>query len=208
MSREKHDDRRWPTPLKPIAADDDLYNADLLDPAIRKNDAIQLVINMVSPGKAPDMKKATFGAGCFWHVEDAFCHVPGVISTQAGYMGGMTENPTYREVCTDKTGHAEVVEVTYDPAKVSYDRLLDVFWNIHDPTQTNRQGPDIGTQYRSVIFYHDQEQQRTATASKEQQQRKLKKAIATLIEPIKPFYRAEEYHQQYFKKTGKRVCDI
>ena len=151
-------------------------------------------------------EKATFGAGCFWHVEDAFLKEPGVISTQSGFMGGTTENPTYEEVCTGQTGHTEVVEVTYDPDKVTYDRLLDVFWSIHDPTQVNRQGPDIGVQYRSVIFYHNAEQQKLAAASWERIQKASGKPIATRIEPAGKFFRAEEYHQRYFEKTGKRCC--
>lgn len=156
------------------------------------------------------MKKATFGAGCFWGVEEAFRHVEGVTDAAVGYSGGTLENPTYKEVCTDQTGHAEVVEVQYDPARVSYDQLLDVFWNSHNPTTLNRQGPDIGTQYRSVIFYHDEEQKTAASASKDRLQAsgRFPRPIVTLIEPASPFYRAEEYHQQYLAKRGLRGCSI
>ena len=156
------------------------------------------------------MQKATFAAGCFWGVEAAFYMVEGVMSTAVGYMGGSLENPTYKDVCTDRTGHAEVVEVEYDPDKVTYDELLDVFWEIHDPTQVNRQGPDVGTQYRSVIFYHTEEQKAKAIASKERLERseRYKSNIATEITPASKFYRAEEYHQQYLKKQGKDSCGI
>src|SRR5918999_1119023 len=142
------------------------------------------------------MKKATFGAGCFWGVEAAYRQIPGVISTQVGYAGGTTENPTYKEVCSDRTGHAEVVEVTYDPERVSYEKLLHVFWTNHDPTQLNRQGPDVGSQYRSVIFVHDDEQKEAALASKEKLEAggTFKRPIVTQIEPAVPFYVAEEYH--------------
>jgi len=150
-------------------------------------------------------KTATFGAGCFWGVEAAFSNVKGVVSTVVGYMGGTLKNPTYKEVCTGQTGHAEVVQVTYDPSKVSYEQLLDVFWSIHDPTQLNRQGPDIGTNYRSVIFYHDTEQGKTARKSKEAMEAsgvfRFGK-IMTVIMPAPEFYRAEEYHQHYHKKHG------
>jgi peptide-methionine (S)-S-oxide reductase len=150
-------------------------------------------------------KKATFGAGCFWGVEAAFGKVPGVVSTEAGYMGGTLKNPTYEDVCTGKTGHAEVVQITYDPDKVSYGHLLDIFWSVHDPTQMNRQGPDIGTNYRSVIFYHDAEQATLAKKSKENLEVsgvfRFGK-IMTSIEPAAEFYRAEEYHQHYHEKHG------
>ncbi len=155
-------------------------------------------------------EKATFGAGCFWGVEAAFRQVKGVTSTSVGYMGGTLENPTYKDVCTDRTGHAEVVDVLYDPATVSYEGLLEVFWSIHDPTTLNRQGPDRGTQYRSVIFYHTPVQEAAARASKEKLQRSgiFKRPIVTQIEPAKEFYRAEEYHQQYYEKTGRRSCRL
>ena len=154
------------------------------------------------------MEKATFGAGCFWGVEAEFRKVEGVISTAVGYSGGTMANPTYEEVCTDRTGHAEVVEVVYDPAKVSYDELLDIFWDAHDPTQVNRQGPDVGRQYRSVIFYHSPRQQAQAQASKERLERAgvYRRPIATVIEPAQAFYRAEEYHQQYLEKRGMPSC--
>jgi peptide-methionine (S)-S-oxide reductase len=156
------------------------------------------------------MRKATFGAGCFWGVEETFHHVPGVVNTAVGYSGGTLENPTYEDVCTDRTGHAEVVQVEYDPAQVRYEQLLDVFWNAHDPTTPNRQGPDIGTQYRSVIFYHDDEQKAAATASKEKLQAsgRFRRPVVTEIVPAAPFYRAEEYHQQYLAKRGRLHCSI
>lgn len=155
-------------------------------------------------------EKASFGAGCFWGVEAAFRELDGVIDAVSGYQGGHTENPTYKEVCTDRTGHAEVVEVEYDPAKVSYDKLLDVFWGAHDPTQVNRQGPDVGTQYRSAIFFYTPEQEQAARASKSKLEasRRFKRPIATQIEPAQTFYRAEEYHQQYLAKRGLRHCHI
>jgi peptide-methionine (S)-S-oxide reductase len=154
------------------------------------------------------MKRATFGAGCFWGVEAAFRRVPGVIDTAVGYSGGRLKNPTYEDVCTDRTGHAEVVQVTYDPAQVSYERLLEVFWSNHDPTQLNRQGPDIGTQYRSVIFYHDDEQKAEAEESKARTESLagFRRPIVTQIVPAAPFYRAEEYHQQYLAKRGIDSC--
>jgi peptide-methionine (S)-S-oxide reductase len=154
------------------------------------------------------MHKATFGAGCFWGVEAAFRCVNGVMETSVGYMGGTLENPTYEDVCTDLTGHAEVVEVVYDPSVVSYDELLNVFWRIHDPTTPNRQGPDVGTQYRSVIFYHTPEQEQMARASKErlQQSGTYKNEIVTEIQPATTFWRAEEYHQRYFERRGLRPC--
>lgn len=155
-------------------------------------------------------EKAMFGAGCFWGVEQAFREVPGVIEAVSGYSGGHIDNPTYKDVCGDETGHAEVVEVTYDPAKVKYEQLLDVFWNMHDPTQVNRQGPDFGTQYRTVIFYYTPEQEKTATASKEALAKsgRFSRPIATAIEPAKTFWRAEEYHQRYLEKRGLRHCHI
>jgi peptide-methionine (S)-S-oxide reductase len=154
------------------------------------------------------MEKATFGAGCFWHVEEAFRHLKGVNSTTVGYMGGTLKNPTYEDVCTDKTGHAEVLEVTYDPAKISYNDLLSVFWDIHDPTTKNRQGPDVGTQYRSVIFYHTLEQKTVAETSKRnlEQSKKYKKKVMTEITKATTFYPAEEYHQQYLAKHGLAAC--
>ena len=151
------------------------------------------------------MAKAIFAAGCFWGVEQVFRGTPGVMETAVGYIGGSSKNPTYEQVCTGKTGHAEAVEVVYDLEKVGFEDLLDVFWKCHDPTQINRQGPDIGTQYRSAIFYLDDEQKNTAETSKNLLQSKIrpKAQIATLIEPAGTFYMAEEYHQQYFEKRGR-----
>ena len=154
------------------------------------------------------MEKATFGAGCFWHVEEAFRHLKGVTSTTAGYTGGTLKNPTYEDVCTDKTGHAEVVEILYHPETISYEELVNVFWEIHDPTTKNRQGPDIGTQYRSVIFYHTLEQKAIAETSKKnlEQSRKYKKKIMTEVTKATTFYPAEDYHQQYLAKHGLAAC--
>ncbi len=152
--------------------------------------------------------KATFGAGCFWGVEAAFRKLDGVSATAVGYEGGKTENPTYKEVCTDRTGHAEVVEVDYDPEKVKFDSLLDLFWANHDPTTLNYQGPDYGTQYRSAIFYHDEAQRTAAEESKARWQAKFKKPIVTEIVPAQTFYMAEEYHQQYLEKRGLAHCHI
>jgi peptide-methionine (S)-S-oxide reductase len=151
---------------------------------------------------------ATFGAGCFWGVEAAFQHVPGVIDTAVGYSGGHTENPTYQDVCTDETGHAEVVQVTFDPARVSYEQLLNVFWQAHDPTQVNRQGPDFGTQYRSAIFFHSSEQESIAKKSRAalEASGKFRRPIATEITPARTFHRAEEYHQKYLQKRGAASC--
>ncbi|MEW6043756.1 MAG: peptide-methionine (S)-S-oxide reductase MsrA [Thermoproteota archaeon] len=148
--------------------------------------------------------KATFGAGCFWCIEDIFRKTKGVTDTAVGYSGGWMKNPTYEDVCTDTTGHAEVVQVEYDPKLISYDELLDVFWSSHDPTQLNRQGPDIGVQYRSVIFCHDEQQEKIARESKERLQRsgKFKKPIVTQIQQAQEFFKAEEYHQQYYAKCG------
>ncbi len=155
-------------------------------------------------------KKATFGAGCFWGVEADFRQVKGVISTRVGYTGGTKENPSYEDVCSDTTGHAEAVEVTYDPEKVEYQQLLKVFWDNHNPTTRDRQGPDIGSQYRSVIFYHDPEQKAAAEASKAEleKSRKWDGPIVTQIVPAEPFYEAEDYHQQYLEKRGLASCRI
>jgi peptide-methionine (S)-S-oxide reductase len=153
-------------------------------------------------------EKATFGAGCFWGVEVAFRNVPGVTDTAAGYMGGTVDNPTYEQVCTDRTGHAEVVQVEYDPDEVSYEQLLDTFWAEHDPTQMNRQGPDVGSQYRSVVFVHTPEQQEEALASKARIQAQSADPVVTEIEPASDFWRAEEYHQQYLVKRGVATCRI
>ena len=156
------------------------------------------------------MAIATFGAGCFWGVEETFRTTEGVTETAVGYMGGMTEQPTYEEVCTDKTGHAEVVQVTYDPAVVSYDALVDIFFDNHNPTELNRQGPDVGTQYRSAIFYEDESQKEVAEAKKAalQASGRFKRDIVTEIVPVKTFWAAEEYHQQYLLKRGMTSCHI
>ena len=153
---------------------------------------------------------ATFGAGCFWGIEAAFRRVPGVLDAEVGYSGGKTQNPTYRDVCTDTTGHAEVVQVTFDPEKLSYEQLLDVFWTIHDPTQVNRQGPDYGKQYRTAIFFHSPEQEAAAKKSKQalEASGKLRKPVATEITAAGPFWRAEEYHQRYLEKRGATSCHI
>lgn len=151
---------------------------------------------------------ATFGAGCFWGIEAAFRRVPGVIDAAVGYSGGHQPNPTYKDVCTDETGHAEVVQVTFDPAQVSYEKLLDTFWTIHDPTQVNRQGPDFGSQYRTAIFFHTPEQEQIAKKSRDAKDAggKFKRPIATEITPAGTFYRAEEYHQKYLEKRGAQSC--
>ena len=156
------------------------------------------------------VEKATFGAGCFWGVEAAFRQIKGVISTSVGYSGGSYQNPSYHDVCTGRTGHAEVVEVVYDPAKVSYEDLLKVFWENHDPTTMNRQGPDIGTQYRSAIFFHTPEQQAAALSSKNEldSNGRYRRPIVTQIEPASQFYVAEDYHQQYLEKRGLSTCHI
>jgi peptide-methionine (S)-S-oxide reductase len=156
------------------------------------------------------MAKATFAAGCFWGVEATFRELSGVLSTRVGYIGGHTDNPTYNDVCSDRTGHAEAVEVEYDPSQVSYETLLNVFWENHDPTQLNRQGPDWGSQYRSAIFFHDHEQEVKAQASKNalEQSHRFSKPIATQIVPAATFYPAEDYHQQYLEKRGLTSCHI
>jgi peptide-methionine (S)-S-oxide reductase len=153
-------------------------------------------------------QKAIFAAGCFWGVEAAFRNVPGVLGTQVGYTGGTAERPTYEEVCTGRTGHAEAVEVEFDPARVSYDQLLDVFWHEHDPTQMNRQGPDRGTQYRTAIYFVSPEQERAARASREREQARHRKEIVTEITPAGAFWPAEEYHQRYLEKRGLATCAI
>jgi peptide-methionine (S)-S-oxide reductase len=154
------------------------------------------------------MDKATFGAGCFWGVEAAFRQVKGVVSTAVGYSGGHHPDATYKDVCSGKTGHAEVVEVEYDPAQASYDDLLKVFWENHNPTTLNRQGPDVGTQYRSAIYFHTPEQEAAARASKEKAQAHFKNKIVTEITPATEFWRAEDYHQQYLEKRGLAHCSI
>jgi len=153
-------------------------------------------------------EKATFGAGCFWGVEETFRKIKGVEKTTVGYMGGTLKNPTYEDVCTDKTGHAEVIRIEYDPKKVSYEELLEVFWRVHTPTQLNRQGPDYGTQYRSVIFYHNEQQKKIAETSKNKlmKSQRYSKPIVTEITKVGEFYRAEEYHQKYLEKHGLNAC--
>jgi peptide-methionine (S)-S-oxide reductase len=152
--------------------------------------------------------KATFGAGCFWGVEAAFRALPGVTSTAVGYLGGTLENPSYEDVCTGTTGHAEVVQVEFDPERISYEHLLDTFWEIHDPTTLNRQGPDIGRQYRSAIFSHDADQEAAAIASRDRAQSKFRKPIVTEITSASTFYPAEEYHQRYLEKRGMASCTV
>ncbi len=160
--------------------------------------------------KTTTVAKATFAAGCFWGVEAAFRQIQGVVSTQVGYTGGRTVNPSYEDVCTDRTGHAEAVEVTYDPSRVRYEDLLDVFWKNHDPTTPDRQGPDVGEQYRSAIFFHSPAQEAAAKASKAhlEAEHRFRRPIVTQIMAAGPFYRAEDYHQQYLEKRGLSVCHI
>jgi peptide-methionine (S)-S-oxide reductase len=155
-------------------------------------------------------QKATFGAGCFWGVEETFRQLPGVLATAVGYAGGARENPTYEDVCTDETGHAEVVEVEFDPNQIGFDKLLEVFWSNHNPTQLNRQGPDVGTQYRSVVFYHSPEQKAQAEAAKAALEKngRFSRPVVTQIEPAPKFWRAEEYHQKYLQKRGQTHCAI
>jgi peptide-methionine (S)-S-oxide reductase len=156
------------------------------------------------------VETAAFGAGCFWQVEVEFRNLPGVVDAPVGYMGGNVDHPTYEQVCTDRTGHAEAVEVTYDPALVSYDSLLDLFWEIHNPTTLNRQGPDIGEQYRSAIFFHNPAQESAAQASKERlrESGKYSREIVTEITPASRFWEAEEYHQRYLEKKGLAHCRV
>ena len=173
-----------------------------------------LLLAMVAPqsegraGMEPQYKKASFGAGCFWGVEKIFSKVKGVVSTEVGYMGGSAANPTYEEVCTGRTGHAEAIEVVYDPSKVSYEELLATFWEWHDPTTLNRQGPDVGTQYRSAIFFYDPEQESAAKRSKEilEKSKVFKNPIVTEIVPAGKLWKAEEYHQQYLQKNPGGYC--
>ena len=154
------------------------------------------------------MEIATFAAGCFWGVEAAFRQIKGVKSTRVGYSNGNMKNPSYEDVCTDETGHAEAVEITFDPKKVKYEDLLKVFWQNHDPTQLNRQGPDVGTQYRSAIFYHNEKQKQAAIDSVKEEQKKRKSRIMTEIKKAAEFYQAEDYHQQYLEKRGLSTCRI
>jgi peptide-methionine (S)-S-oxide reductase len=175
-------------------------------PATSDSPGDEVRVEMISKERA--LEKATFAAGCFWGVEAAFRKVGGVISTQVGYTGGQTEDPTYKEVCSGRTGHAEAVQIIYDPEEVSYRQLLDVFWSIHDPTQHDRQGPDVGTQYRSAIFHHNGIQARAAEKSKRQLEEsgRFRRPVATEIAPAGPFYSAEDYHQQYYEKRGIGSC--
>jgi len=165
-------------------------------------------VNPAKVGGIREMEKATFAAGCFWGVEAAFRKVAGVQATSVGYSGGTVVNPVYHQVCSGTTGHAEAVEIEYDPSVVSYDELLHLFWSIHDPTTLNRQGPDVGTQYRSVIFYHNDDQKTKAAASKKQlaASGRFKKSIVTEIVPASTFFKAEEYHQRYLEKRGLSAC--
>ncbi|HLC85620.1 MAG TPA: peptide-methionine (S)-S-oxide reductase MsrA [Candidatus Nanoarchaeia archaeon] len=160
--------------------------------------------------KSSKLGTATFGGGCFWGIEETFRTTPGVIDTAVGYMGGSTKNPTYDDVCTDETGHVEVVQITFDPSKITYNQLLDVFWKSHDLTQVNRQGPDVDSQYRSVIFFHSKEQEEQAKNSKLaiEKSDRFKKAIATVILPAQRFYKAEECHQKYLMKKGVKTCHL
>lgn len=163
----------------------------------------------MSPAPDPStLRKATFGAGCFWGVEHVYQQLPGVVDAVSGYAGGKSENPTYRQICTGETGHAEVVEVTYDPARITYARLAEVFFKMHDPTTLNRQGPDVGTQYRSVIFHHDDAQRAEAERARAAAQPRFSRPIVTTIEPAPAFWRAEEYHQDYVERTGRPSCHI
>jgi peptide-methionine (S)-S-oxide reductase len=155
-----------------------------------------------------DVEKATFAAGCFWGVEAAFRQIPGVTTTTVGYTGGTTAKPTYQDVCSHRTGHAEAVEVEFDPTKVSFEELLDAFWEAHDPTTFNRQGPDVGTQYRSAILFHSPEQEKAARASMEARQGRYRRPIVTEITPAAEFWPAEEYHQRYLEKRGLATCAI
>ncbi len=153
-------------------------------------------------------ERATFGAGCFWGVEAEFRRLEGVTGSRVGYAGGKLEDPSYEDVCSHTTGHAEVVEVTYDPAQISYEDLLNIFWSSHDPTQLNRQGPDVGDQYRTVIFFHNVEQQVAATRSKAEVQARFDRPVVTLIEPAPVFWEAEDYHQRYLEKRGLASCTV
>ena len=156
------------------------------------------------------MATATFAAGCFWGVEEAFRKAPGVTETAVGYMGGHLDNPSYQAVCTDRTGHAEVVQVQFDPSRITYQRLLEIFWELHDPTTLNRQGPDVGTQYRSAVFYHDEAQRAAAVEMKQRLQAsgRFRRPIVTEITPASTFWRAEEYHQKYIQKKGGASCHL
>lgn len=191
-----------------------LAGAALIIVAFNSRHSARAVGDILPPTAPPatlpaNAQQATFAAGCFWGVEENFRHVKGVLATTVGFSGGITQNPTYADVCTDLTGHAESVLVTYDPAQVSYAELLDAFWTCHDPTTKNRQGPDVGTQYRSIIFFHNPEQEKLARESLKEVEAAhyFKNKIVTEIIPAAPFYKAEEYHQQYLAKNGG-VCHV
>ncbi len=181
--------------------------SDLRDSPSTIDAVVQLRMNETTTSTT---QLATFGAGCFWGIEETYRNIPGVIDTAVGYMGGKKSNPTYREVCTDRTGHAEVVQVTYDPSQVSYDELLRVFWTNHNPTTKNRQGPDVGSQYRSAVFFHTPEQEAAARVSKDELERTdaFRKPIVTEITAAPTFYPAEDYHQQYLAKRGMAACHV
>lgn len=155
-----------------------------------------------------DTQRATFAAGCFWQVEADYRKIDGVVRTEVGYMGGAVDNPTYEDVCTDRTGHAEVTQVEFDPQRVSYEQLVEMFWDVHDPTQVNRQGPDVGTQYRSAIFTHDEDQALIAKRSLAKAQARFSRPIATEILPAQAFWTAEDYHQRYLEKRGMASCTL
>jgi len=172
---------------------------------------VAIKFKAIAKPKVEKLEKATFAAGCYWGVEAAFEQIKGVVRATSGYTGGKFKNPTYKDVCSDTTGHAEAVELEYDPNIISYDKLLDIFWDIHDPTTPNKQGPDIGSQYRSVIFYYTPEQKEAALASKKrlEESKKYKRPIVTEIVPAGNFYKAEEYHQRYYAKHGlKPTCHL
>jgi len=195
-------------PNRPAVHTVEILSPNKPRPAQNPQPETPLLTIVEQPAESAKYEKATFAAGCFWGVEASFRAVEGVVSTQVGYTGGRRANPTYRQVCTDKTGHAEAVEVTYDPKKVSFEGLLDIFWKIHDPTTLNRQGPDVGTQYRSAVFYHTPQQKALAQESmqKLEKARVFKRPITTKIVPAPEFYKAEEYHQRYLEKQGKTSC--
>ena len=169
---------------------------------------MEIIINLNPPRNI--MEQATFGAGCFWGVEETFRKLPGVKETAVGYMGGHLKNPRYEDVCSDRSGHVEVVHIDFDPKKIAFKKLLDAFFSNHDPTQVNRQGPDFGTQYRSAVFYHSEKQKKDAEEIKKEldKSKKFSKPIATAIEPASEFYRAEEYHQKYLLNNPSRVCNF
>lgn len=179
-------------------------------PSVATQETQKMITNKIAESKSGRVERAVFGAGCFWGVEAAFRQTPGVLSTEVGYAGGTVMNPTYEQVCTDTTGHAEVVAVEFDPGQVTFAQLLDIFFTNHNPTQLNRQGPDFGKQYRSVVFYADEAQQAAATAAKEQlaASGKFSKPIVTQIVPLTTYFPAEGYHQQYLEKRGMASCHL